>query len=74
MVLSVTASEDLRARDLVTLLFNDNNVIYARKGSRNERPDAIAAREIVKGEALLFDTGRDTIDLQRPGSQFYRRH
>ena len=72
MVLNVTATEDLSARDLVTLLFNDSNVIYARKGSRNERPDAIAAREILKGEALLFDTGRDTVDLHRPGSQFYR--
>jgi hypothetical protein len=72
MVLTVTATEDLRARDLVTLLFNDSNMIYARKGSLNERPDAIAAREILKGEELLFDTGRDTVDLQRPGSQFYR--
>jgi hypothetical protein len=73
MVLNVTATEDLSARDLVTLLFNDSNVIYARKSSSNEQPEAIAAREIVKGELLLFDTGRDTIDLRRPGSQFYRR-
>jgi hypothetical protein len=73
MVLNVTATEDLRARDLVTLLFNDSNLIYARKTSSNEQPEAIAAREIVKGEALVFDTGRDTVDLRRPGGHFYRR-
>ena len=73
MVLSVTATENLHARDLVTLLFNDSNVVYARKSLPDERPDAIAAREIPEGDALLFDTGRNTLDLRRPGSRFYRR-
>ena len=73
MVLSVTATEDLHARDLVTLLFNDSNIVYARKSLPDEQPEAIAAREILKDEPLLFDTGRDTVDLRRPESRFYQR-
>ena len=73
MVLDVIASQDLHAGDPITLLFNDSHVIYARKSLTAEQPDAIASREIREGEALVFDTGRDTADLQRPGSQFFTR-
>ncbi len=69
MVLNVTAIEDLHAGEFVSLLFNDSNKIVARKSSAGELPDAIAAREILNGDSLVFDTGRNTTDLLRPGSR-----
>ena len=66
MVLNVTAIEDLHAGEFVSVLFNDSNKIMARKSS-----DAIAAREILKGDSLVFDTGRNTADLLRPGSRIF---
>jgi len=63
MVLNVTAIEDLHAGDFVSVLFNDSNKIVARKSSGGESPDAIAAREILNGDSLVFDTGRNTTDF-----------
>ena len=73
MVLNITATEDLHAGEFVSLLFNDSNKIYARKSISMELPDAIAAREILKGDSIVFDTGRNTIDLLRPSSTAYPR-
>lgn len=71
MVLKVTATEDLRIGSSISLLFNDSNQIYARQSSSKELPDAIAARDILKGETIDFDTGRETSDLLRPRSSAY---
>ena len=71
MVLNVTAIEDLHAGEFVSLLFNDSNKIVARKSSAGESPDAIAAREILNGDSLVFDTGRNTTDLLRPVSRMF---
>ena len=71
MVLNVTAIEDLHVGESVSLLFNDSNKIYARKSISMELPDAIAAREILKDDCIVFDTGRSTIDLLRPSSTAY---
>jgi hypothetical protein len=71
MVLNVTAIEDLHAGEFASLLFNDSNKIVARKSSVGESPDAIAAREILNGDSLVFDTGRNTTDLLRPGSKMF---
>ena len=71
MVLNITATEDLHAGDFVSLLFNDSNKIGIRKCSSSESPDAIAAREILKDDCIVFDTGRNTIDLLRPSSTAY---
>ena len=71
MVLNVTAIEDLHAGEFASLLFNDSNKIVARKSSAGESPDAIAAREILNGDSLVFDTGRNTTDLLRPGSKMF---
>jgi hypothetical protein len=69
MVLNVTAIEDLHAGEFVSLLFNDSDKVCARKCSSSESPDAIAAREILNGDSLVFDTGRSTTDLLWPGSR-----
>ena len=71
VVLKVTATEDLRIGLSISLLFNDSNQVYARHSSLKESPDAIAARDIGKGESVVFDTGRDTSDLLRPRSSIY---
>ena len=68
MVLTVTAIEDMRIGTQVSLQFNDNDQIYARHSTSWESPDAIAARDIQKGETIVFDTGRNTSDLLRPRS------
>jgi len=70
-VLNVTAIEDLHVGESVSLLFNDSNKIGIRKCSSSESPDAIAAREILNGEPLVFDKGRSTTDLLRPGSRMF---
>jgi hypothetical protein len=69
MVLNVTAIEDLHVGESVSLLFNDSNKIGVRKCSYSESSDAIAGREILNGDSLVFDTGRSTTDLLRPGSK-----
>lgn len=71
MTLTVTATEDLCIGTVISLLFNDSNQIYARQSGSKESPDAIAARDIGKGESVVFDTGRDTSDLLRPRSSVY---
>jgi hypothetical protein len=71
MVLEVTALEDMNANAFVSVLFNDKNQIYCRKSLPGEPPDAVAARVILKGDLLLFDTGRDTSDLLRPNTASY---
>ena len=72
MVMTVIATEDLRIGTFISLLFNDGNQVYARQCSPKESPDAITARDICKGESVVFDTGRDTSDLLRPQSASYR--
>ena len=72
MVMTITATEDLRIGALISLLFNDGNQVYARQSSPKELPDAVTARDIRKGESVVFDTGRDTSDLLRPRSSSYR--
>ena len=71
MLLEVTAIEDLHAGAFVSLLFNDSNQIYCRKSLSQELPDAVAARVILKGDPITFDTGRDTADLLRPSTASY---
>jgi len=71
MVLKVTATEDIRIGESISLLFNDSNQIYARQSGSKESPDAIAARDILKGETIVFDTGRKTSDLLRPRGSVY---
>lgn len=70
MILKVTPSEDLKAGDFVLLLFNDAQV-SCRKCCRAEPPDAVAKRDIGKGEILDFDSGQDTDDLARPATRAY---
>ena len=72
MVLIATAIEDLRRGAFISILFNDSNQIHARQSVKEELPDAIAARDIGKGESITLDTGRATGDLLRPGSWAYR--
>jgi hypothetical protein len=71
MVLKVTAVEDIRATGFVSVLFHDINQVSCRNSHASEPPDAIAARDIAKGESVIFDTGRHTRDLLRPGTAFY---
>jgi hypothetical protein len=71
MLLEVTAIEDLHAGASVSLLFNDSNQIYCRKSFPTELPDAVAARVILKGDSITFDTGRNTTDLLRPSTASY---
>ena len=71
MVLKVTAIEDIRANGFVSLLFHDSNQIHCRNTFAAEPPDAIARRKIAKGESIIFDTGRNTSDLFRPGTRVY---
>jgi hypothetical protein len=71
MLLEVTAIEDLHAGASVSLLFNDSNQIYCRKSFPTELSDAVAARVILKGDSITFDTGRNTTDLLRPSTASY---
>jgi hypothetical protein len=71
MVLKVSAIEDIPEAGFVSVLFNDTRTL-CRNSNPSEPPDAIAARNIVKGEAVIFDTGRNTPDLLRPGRAYYR--
>jgi hypothetical protein len=71
MLLKVTALEDIQSSAFVSLLFHDSNQIYCRNSTASERPDAIAARNIAKGESIDFDTGRNTSALLRPSTGFY---
>jgi hypothetical protein len=71
MVLHVIAIEDIQVRGSVCLLFNDSNQISCRNATAFESPEAIARRDIAKGESVTFDTGRDTADLARPRGHDY---
>jgi hypothetical protein len=72
MIFKVTAMEDIKGGEFVSVFFNDSNQIHCRKALLSEPPDAIAARKIVKDEIISFDTGRDTSDLLRPTSNAYK--
>lgn len=69
MILTVIALEDIKAHAFVSLLFNDGSRVLCRNSLPKEDPDAIAAREILSGDSLVFDTGRSTTDLLRPPSR-----
>ena len=71
MILKVLALENIKGGESVSVLFNDSNQIHCRKSLASESADGIAARKIVKGEFIIFDTGRNTSDLLRPGSTAY---
>ena len=71
MQLAVTTNENLNPGDFVSLLFNDSNQVRCRKSLAKEMPDAVAARVILEGESIIFDTGRNTPDLMRPGTKSY---
>jgi hypothetical protein len=73
MILKVMALENIKEGESVSVLFNDSNQIHCRKTLASESADGIAARKIVKGEIISFDTGRSTRDLLRPKSTGYSR-
>ncbi len=70
MILEVIALENIKGGESVSVLFNDNQ-IHCRKRLPAEPPDAKAARNIVKGEIISFDTGRNTKDLLRPAKNAF---
>ena len=71
MVLKVVAIENMKPMAFVSLLFNDSNQISCRKSLPSEPPDAIARRRIANGESITFDSGQNTNDLLRPGTEHY---
>jgi hypothetical protein len=71
VILKVISIETIQPLALVSLLFNDSNQISCRKSLPSEPPDAIAKRSISNGEAIMFDSGRDTDDLLRPRTAHY---
>jgi hypothetical protein len=54
------------------MLFTDYSRVYCRKSLPREAPDALAARVILKGDLVIFDTARNTSDLLRPRSASYK--
>jgi hypothetical protein len=72
MVLETIASEDIQKGNFVSVLFSDSSQISCRTAFASEPPDAVAARDIAKGEVAVFDTGRDTDDLLRPSRTSYK--
>jgi hypothetical protein len=71
MLLKVIAIESIKPMAFVSLLFNDSNQISCRKTHPGEPPDAVARRDIAKGETITFDSGQDTDDLLRPRTKHY---
>jgi hypothetical protein len=71
MILTVTATEEIKPHVFVSLLFNDDSRVLCRNSLPTEPPDAISARYIGKGDSLIFDSGKDTIDLLRPLKEHY---
>jgi len=66
LLLELTAIEYRRIGASISLLSNDSNRICAFQSESRVSPDAIAVRDILNDETLVFDTGPNTNDLLRP--------
>ncbi len=65
MVWRVKAVDDLMSGDFVEFVPDEDGKLSCKKALKLESLSAVAARNIIKGETLTFDTTDDTRDLER---------
>ena len=68
----INAAEDLSTGDFVEFIADLNGDLCCKKTAQPEAIAAMAAREIHKGEVLIYDTAGDTKDLVRIKDPFSR--
>ena len=72
MLWNIKAAEDLRSGDFVEFIADLDGALCCKKTSNPESIAAMAARDIVKGETVIFDTADNTADLVRLKDPFSR--
>jgi hypothetical protein len=61
----VRAVEDLMSGDFIEFAPDEGGRLSCKKALKLEAITAIAARNILKGETVIFNTTDDTVDLER---------
>jgi hypothetical protein len=72
MLWEIKATEDLKTGDFVELITDQDGKLSCKKALKPELITAMAARNVVKGEMLTFDTNHDTKDLAKLKAPFSR--
>jgi hypothetical protein len=72
MLWEIKAAEDLKTGDFVELVTDQHGKLSCKKALKPELITAMAARDIVAGEMLTFDTDDDTKDLAKLKEPFSR--
>jgi hypothetical protein len=73
MLWGIKAAEDLKTGDPAEFVTDQDSKLSCKKALKPESMTAMAARDIVAGEMLMFDTDHDTKDLAELKEPFSRR-
>jgi len=72
MLWEIKAGEDLKTGDFVEFVTDQHGKLSCKKALKPELITAMAARNVVKDEMLIFDTDHDTKDLAKLKDPFSR--
>ncbi len=72
MLWEIEAAEDLKTGDFVEFVTDQHGKLSCKKALKPELITAMAARNVVKDEMLIFDTDHDTKDLAKLKDPFSR--
>ena len=72
MLWEIEAAEDLKTGDFVEFVTDQHGKLSCKKALKPELITAMAARNVVKDEMLIFDTDHNTKDLAKLKDPFSR--